>query len=67
MAKRIITIAGIIAVLGLGIVCKDLVSSYVESVKNETAMKENETVMVNVIGYDIESAKKELENFLINK
>lgn len=62
MAKKIITIAGIIAVVGLGIVCKDLVSSYVESVKNETAMKENETVMVNVIGYDIESAKKELEN-----
>ena len=45
---------------------KNTINDYVETVKSDNGMQADERVMVNIIGFDIDSAKKELKNNEIN-
>lgn len=64
--KRIAIAVLIILLIVIAFLCRSAVTNYVNNIKNETKLQDDEVLMINIIGFDIESAKLELEKYGIS-
>lgn len=66
LLKKVLIGIIVLAVVSSIFLLKNTINDYVETVKSDNGMQADERVMVNIIGFDIDSAKKELKNNEIN-
>lgn len=66
LLKKVLIGIIVLAVVSFIFLLKNTINDYVETVKSDNGMQADERVMVNIIGFDIDSAKQELKNNEIN-
>ena len=66
LLKKVLIGIIVLAVVSSIFLLKNTINDYVETVKSDNGMQADERVMVNIIGFDIDSAKQELKNNEIN-
>lgn len=66
LLKKVLIGIIVLAVVSSIFLLKNTINDYIETVKSDNGMQADERVMVNIIGFDIDSAKQELKNNEIN-
>ena len=66
LLKKVLIGIIVLAVVSSIFLLKNTINDYVETVKSDNGMQADQRVMVNIIGFDIDSAKQELKNNEIN-